>query len=190
MPFNWEIPQDELDAFHGQAESIFGTIGDAAMGLGSKVAGMVDPEHVTNAIERAGASGDIGEGASELYAGALNVVSDIAQGFGMDMEDVPEYTGESATAFWRGLAGDESARETPVTTRSGEETTLGGVKGYGEMEDIAADVRTGAEGLTKAAQLGALNEIWDRLNAGATKPITSTANTIEQLLNIDNRGLI
>lgn len=190
MAFNWEMDEGELNEFQSRASDIFGTIGESALGLGSKIAGMVDPEHVTGAIERAGASGDIGAGASELYAGALNVVSDIAQGLGMNMENVPEYTGESATAFWRGLAGDESARETPVTTRAGENTTLGGVKGYGEMEDIATDVRTGAEGLTKAAQLGALNEIWNTLNAGATKPITSTANTIEQLLDIDNRGLI
>ena len=190
MAFGWEISQDEIDTFNKQAGDIFGTVGEAAMGLGGRTLGMVDPEHVTGAIERAGASGDILSGASELYAGALNAVSDIAQGLGMNMGDVPEYTGESATAFWRGLIGDETAKETPVETRAGEKTTLGEVKGYGEMGDIAEDVRTGAEGLGKAAQLGALNEIWSTLNQGATKPITTTANTIEQLLNIDNRGLM
>lgn len=186
MAFGWEISQDEIDTFNSQLGDIVQPIQQAATGLGD----VLGSSSMGTAIARAGQAGDIMTGASELYAGALNTVSDIAQGLGMNMENVPRYTGESATAFWRGLIGDESAKETPVETRAGEKTTLGEVKGYGEMGDIAEDVRTGAEGLGKAAQLGALNEIWSTLNQGATKPITTTANTIDQLLNIDNRGLM
>ena len=190
MAFNWEMDEGELNEFQSRASDIFGTIGEYARDLGMPVTGKINPERITTAVGRAIDSGDIGKAASELYAGGLNVVGDIAEGFGVNMGDVPEYTGESAGAFWPGVFGDEKAKETPVTTRSGEETTLGEVKGFDKMEDVASDIRTGAEGLTKAAQLGALNEIWNTLNAGATKPITSTANTIEQLLDIDNRGLI
>lgn len=152
-------------------------------------------QHAATALERAidavTSADNIGEGilggASELYAGGLNLTSDLAQALGMNMENVPEYTGESATAFWRGLAGDEAARQTPVTTRKGEETTLGEVKGY---EQMAEDVKTGVEGLGKAAQLGALTEIWSNVASSASKPITSTANTLEQLMSIDNRRSI
>ena len=155
-------------------------------------------QHAATALERAinavTSADNIGEGilggASELYAGGLNLTSDLAQALGMNMENVPEYTGESATAFWRGLAGDEAAKQTPVTTRKGEKTTLGEVKGYEQMGEIAEDVKTGAEGLGKAAQLGALTEIWSNVAGSASKPITSTANTLEQLMNIDNRRSI
>ena len=186
MAFGWEISQDEIDTFNRQLGDITRPVQEGLSGLGD----LVGSSSMGEAVQRAAQSPDIMSGASEIYAGALNTVSDIAQGLGMNMENVPRYTGESATAFWRGLAGDTEAKETPVTTRAGESTTLGEVKGYGEMGDIAEDVRTGAEGLGKAAQLGALTEIWNTLNVGATKPITSTANTIDQLLNIDNRGLL
>lgn len=179
----------------GWLEDIGEDISNDASELYNEITGFKPAQHIAEglgrAVEAVTTSDDIleglGKGASELYAGALNVTSDIAEALGMDMGNVPEYTGESATAFWGGLAGDEAAKETPVTTRKGEETTIGNVAGYGEMEGIATDVKTGVEGLAKAASLGALTEGWNMLNQGMGHTLSSTANTIEQALNIDNR---
>ena len=181
------MAQDEIF----KTESVAPSPGEVLQNIGESA----PAQHIANALDRAinavTAAKDlpsgIAAGAGELYGGALNVTSDIAQTLGMDMSNVPEYTGESAGAFWRGLAGDEAAKETPVMTRGGEKTTLGHVKGYEQMGDIAEDVKKGVEGAAKAAGLGALTELWSKANQAAGTPVSHTANTLEQLLNVDNK---
>lgn len=181
------MAQDEIF----KTESVAPSPGEVLLNIGESA----PVQHIAQALDRAinavttsqDLPSGIAAGAGELYGGALNVTSDVAQALGMDMSGVPEYTGESAGAFWRGLAGDEAAKETPVTTRGGESKTLGDVSGYKEMGDIAEDVKTGIEGAAKAAGLGALTELWSKANQAASSPVTNTANTLEQLLNVDNK---
>ena len=52
------------------------------------------------------------------------------------------------------------------------------------------DLKTGFEGLLKAAGLGALNEVWSATTGAASHPISTTANTLEQLMSIDNKRSI
>ena len=191
-----ELPGDgSLLEFVGKPVSDFaGDVSNEIAGIGQSA----PVQHGAKALERAMQAvsdapdlpSGILSGASELYAGGLNITSDIAEALGMDMSNVPDYTGESATGFWKGLAGDEEAKKTPVTTRGGEETTLGDVAGYSEMEKIGADIKTGLEGALDAAKLGALTELWNKANTAASTPISGTANTIEQLMNIDNKRSI
>lgn len=185
----------------------------------------------------------IGKGLADLYATGVNAVSGIGDVLGFDMSNLPDYTGESITNFWRGLTGEKSAMGTPVTTRGGEQTTLGNVAGMKELTespvgtvaravrgageavapvvggavetvgkgvgDIAGevgktvsetagglydqlpeDVKTGISGLGKAAQLGAMGQIWNAVNAGAEHSVSHTANALEQLLSVDNKRSI
>lgn len=182
----------------------------------------------------------IGKGLADLYATGVNAVSGIGDVLGFDTSNLPDYTGESITNFWRGLTGDKSAMETPVTTRGGEQTTLGNVAGMRELtespvgtvaqavreagetvapvvggavetvgkgvtdiagevgktvsetasglyEQLPEDVKTGISGLGKAAQLGAMGQIWNAVNAGAEHSVSHTANALEQLLSVDNK---
>lgn len=185
----------------------------------------------------------IGEGLANIYATGVNAVSGIGDVLGFDTSNLPDYTGESITNFWKGLAGDKSALETPVTTRGGQQTTLGNVAGMKELasspvgaatqtikeaietaapivggavetigkgvgdvasevgktvsetagnlyEQLPEDVKTGISGLGKAAQLGAMGQIWNAVNAGAEHSVSHTANALEQLMSVDNKRSI
>lgn len=79
--------------------------------------------------------------AANAYAQSLNALnaagSSAKEGLTGKGYDYPIYTKENVNEFWKGLAGDEAARETPVTMASGRETTFSGVPGYGKLTEVS-----------------------------------------------------
>lgn len=129
-------------------------------------------------IDAVSQGGGLGGAASELYAGGINAVTDVARALGADMSNVPEYTGETATEFWRGLAGDTEAAE-----------TFKGVKGYREMQEspIGAIAQATGEGASAAGET--IGELGERIAGDTGELSEKIAQAIPQEFRETMAGL-
>ena len=129
-------------------------------------------------IDTVSQGGGIGGAASELYAGGINAVTDVARALGADMSNVPEYTGETAMQFWRGLAGDESATE-----------TFKDVAGYKEMQEspIGAVAKVTGEGATAAGET--IGELGERITGDTSELGEKISEAIPQKFKDTMAGL-
>ena len=129
-------------------------------------------------IDTVSQGGGIGGAASELYAGGINAVTDVARALGADMSNVPEYTGETATQFWRGLAGDEKAAE-----------TFKNVAGYQEMKEspLGAAAKITGEGATAAGET--IGELGERISGDTSELGEKIASAIPEEFKETMSGL-
>lgn len=160
--------------FSGIAESEPGQIAGRAL------------ENAMNAVTSAeDLPSGIAAGAGELAKGGAALAGNFGEFLGGEFrkqgESLVKHAGEAITENAPGIA----------------EGIKSGIEDIGEkaiealgLEEYMPDIKTGLEGLGKAAGLGALNEIWSATTGAASHPISTTANTIEQLMNIDNKRSI